>query len=334
MVSECNRIIKTPVVLFTFKRSDTVLRIIDVLRLSKPQKIYIFSDGPRRDDEVEQIKNARKVIVEAIDWECEIIKVFHEKNVGVFGQIALGAKYVFEKEKRAIFIEDDNLPSPTFLSYCEEMLDKYEHEEKIVWVCGTNYESESAYLDTDYVFTKNMLPCGWASWSEKFLKYYQFDFSLLNSRKNIRRIRKNYEMKSLYRQQMRNYKAEHYREVHNMRYASWDFHMAMSIRYFDLYGIAPRLNQIRNIGVDIYSSHGGTSMSHPNTDKFCEIPVGELSFPLKGPDKIAINKQFEKNTNKIILVPKLIRFLAPFTTLVKKILRIYPDKSLYSLFRK
>ena len=323
-----------PVVLFTFKRSDTVLRIIDVLRLSEPKKIYLFSDGPRKEDEKEQILLAREAIIKAIDWDCELIKVFHEKNVGVFGQIGLGAKYVFEKEEKAIFIEDDNLPSPTFLQYCEEMLNKYENEEKVGWVCGTNYESTSEYLDTDYVFTKNMLPCGWASWSRKFLKYYQFDFSLLKSRRNVRQIKRNYEMKALYRQQMRNYKAELYRETHNMRYASWDFHMAMSIRYFDLFGIAPKINQIRNIGVDALSSHGGTTMSHPNTDKFCEIPVGELKFPLKGPEMIEINKEFEKNTNKIILVPKMIRFLAPFITLVKKVLRIYPDKSLYSVFRK
>lgn len=323
-----------PVVLFTFKRVDTVLRIIDVLRLSEPRKIYIFSDGPRREDEKELINKARINIINAIDWECEIIKVFHEKNVGVFAQIGLGAKYVFEREERAIFIEDDNLPSPTFLRYCEEMLDKYENEDKVLWVCGTNYESTSKYLDTDYVFTKNLLPCGWASWSKKFLKYYQYNFNLLNSHKAIRQIRKNYEMKALYRQQMRNYKAEHYRETHGLRYASWDFHMALSIRYFDLYGIAPKINQIRNIGVDIYSAHGGSSMNHPNTDKFCEIPTGELSFPLKGPDNICVHKQFEKNTNKIILVPFMIRLLAPFITLTKKILGIYPDKSLYNILKK
>lgn len=325
---------QTPVVLFTFKRIDTVLRIIDVLRLSKPSKVYVFSDGPRKEGEIVQISKAREEIVKAIDWECEVVKVFHEKNVGVFAQIGLGAKYVFEREKRAIFIEDDNLPSPTFLQYCEEMLDRYENEEKVLWICGTNYESTSAYLDVDYVFTKNLLPCGWASWSDKFLKYYQLDFSLLNDRKAVKKIKKNYEMKALYRQQMRNFKAEHYRKTHGMRYASWDFHMAMSIRYFDLYGVAPRINQIRNIGVDNFSVHGGSSMNHPNTDKFCEIPTGELSFPLTGPSSIQIHKQFEKNTNKIILVPKMIRMLAPFTTLFKKMVGAYPDKSLYEIFKK
>lgn len=326
--------ITTPVVLFTFKRVNSVIKIIDVLRLSKPSKIYVFSDGPRRENEVKEIENARAEIIKSIDWDCEITKVFHEKNVGVFAQIGLGAKYVFEREERAIFIEDDNLPSPTFLEYCEELLDRYEKEEKVMWICGTNYESNSPYLDTDYVFTKNLLPCGWASWSNKFLKYYQFNFSLLDNKKAVKQIKKNYEMKALYKQQIRNFKAEHYRENHKLRYASWDFHMAMSIRYFDLYGIAPKINQIRNIGVDTFSVHGGSSMSHPNTDKFCEIPTGELTFPLVGPNSIQINPTFEKNTNKIILVPKMIRVMAPFITLFKKMIKAYPDKSLYEIFGK
>ena len=141
-------------------------------------------------------------------------------------------------------------------------------------------------------------------------------------------------MKALFRQQMRNFKSEHYRETHKMRYASWDFHMAMTIRYFDLYGIAPKINQIRNIGVDIYSSHGGTTMSHPNTSKFCEIPSGELSFPLAGPERIEINKRFEKTTNTIILVPKSIRFFAPLITLTKKLFGIYPNGSLSDIFKR
>lgn len=38
-----------PVVLFIFKRSDTVLRIINVLSKIQPQKIYLLSDEGRNE---------------------------------------------------------------------------------------------------------------------------------------------------------------------------------------------------------------------------------------------------------------------------------------------
>ena len=171
-----------PVVLFTFKRFDTLERIIPVLKAASIRKLYIFSDGPRNDEEKTQVLETRSKILQMIDWDCEVIKKFNEVNKGVFNQIGMGALDVFKNEEKAIFIEDDNLPEVSFFRYCEQMLEKYENDEKVLWVCGTNYESESKYLDCDYVFTKHMLPCGWASWKNKFEKYYLTSFDLLNDR--------------------------------------------------------------------------------------------------------------------------------------------------------
>lgn len=316
-----------PVVLFTFKRSNTVERILNILKEVGVSKIYLFSDYGRNDEEKNLVDKTREEILSMIDWDCEVVKKFAVENKGVFNSIALGAKEVFENEKCAIFLEDDNLPEKSFFRYCEEMLNKYKDDDQVLWVCGTNYESKSEYLDTDYVFTKHMLPCGWASWANKFNNYYLTSFNILNDKKNIKKIKKAYEYKWLYKQQIRNFKMEKYREDHNRRFLSWDFHMAMSLRYFDKYGIAPKYNQIRNIGVDIHSTHGGNSMKKPNTAKFCEIPTHELPEILKGPEMVSINKEFEKRTTKIVLVPLYIRLLFPFVTFAKKILRMYPDKS-------
>ena len=316
-----------PVVLFTFKRSNTVERILKVLKSVNVSKIYLFSDGGRNEEEKALVNKTREEILKMIDWDCEVVKMFKDDNQGVFNQIALGAKSVFEKEEKAIFLEDDNLPEASFFRYAETMLNKYQDDEKVLWVCGTNYEEESRYLNTDYVFTKHMLPCGWASWSHKFNKYYLTSFAILNDKANRKKIKKAYEYKWLYRQQIRNFRCEKYREDHNRRFQSWDFHMALTLRYFDLYGIAPKYNQIRNIGIDDFSTHGGNSIKKPNTAKFCEIPTHPMPEDMKGPESVSLNKEFEKHFTKIILVPLYIRLLFPFITFTKKILRMYPDKS-------
>jgi len=316
-----------PVVLFTFKRSNTVERILKVLKEVNVSKIYLFSDNGRNDEEKALVNKTRAEILSMIDWPCEVIKEFAEENKGVFNSIAMGAKKVFEKEEKAIFLEDDNLPEPSFFRYCQTMLDKYQDEEKVLWICGTNYESESKYLDTDYVFTKHMLPCGWASWASKFNKYYLTNFQVLNDKAARKKIKKAYESRWLYRQQIRSFRCEKYREEHHRRYLSWDFHMALSLRYFDMYGIAPKYNQIRNIGIDEYSTHGGTSTKKPNTAKFCEIPTHPMPKDMKGPNEIKINAQFEKNITKVVLAPLYIRLLFPLITFTKKLFGMYPDKS-------
>ncbi|WP_422766831.1 hypothetical protein ACOX9X_11130 [Photobacterium leiognathi subsp. mandapamensis] len=152
-----------PVALFIFKRKDSVLKILEVLAKVKPSKIYLLSDGGRNEDEKKIVDECRFAIEEAISWNCEIVKKYHTENVGVYSNIADGAKWVFSQEEKAIFLEDDNLPEETFFEYCECLLNKYRLDSRILWVCGSNYLEEVETSDnSSYFFTQNMLPCGWA----------------------------------------------------------------------------------------------------------------------------------------------------------------------------
>lgn len=105
-----------PIVLFTFKRYDTVVKILDVLKKINAKKIYIISDGGRNIDEHKQVLDCRNKIEKYIDWDCSLIKNYASENKGVYDRIANGAKWVFSKEEYAIFLEDDNLPEETFFS--------------------------------------------------------------------------------------------------------------------------------------------------------------------------------------------------------------------------
>ena len=128
-----------PVVLLLFKRKEAALRIIDRLKKAGVSKLYIMADQGRNEKEIKQVAETREAVEKAIDWDCEVIKNYANKNRGVYGNIALGAKWVFEREKWAIFLEDDNLPEETFFPYCEELLKRYENDNRILWICGTNY---------------------------------------------------------------------------------------------------------------------------------------------------------------------------------------------------
>ena len=57
-----NRSFDIPVVLFLFKRSDTVLRIVQVLSKIKPRKIYLLSDQGRNEEEIQIVEQTREAI--------------------------------------------------------------------------------------------------------------------------------------------------------------------------------------------------------------------------------------------------------------------------------
>ena len=84
-----------PVVLFTFKRSNTLERIFKVFKEANVSKIYLFSDNGRNDEEKALVTKTRAEILGMIDWPCEVIKMFATENLGVFNSIAMGAKKVF-----------------------------------------------------------------------------------------------------------------------------------------------------------------------------------------------------------------------------------------------
>ena len=245
-----------PIALIIFKRKDTVLQIVKRLKEVGAKKIYLISDQGRNEEEIQKVREARQAIEAAIDWDCDVEKNYAESNRGVYGNIALGAKWVFEREKWAIFLEDDNLPELTFFPYCEELLERYENDTRIMWICGTNYLGKyQPYDGASYMFTKHMLPCGWASWSKKFLKFYDGEIELFRDpcvRKRFLEDFPNKAMRDVYEAPLLRYE----KELKEGKYPySWDYQMCLTVRANSMFGISPACNQIKNIGVDMDSEH-------------------------------------------------------------------------------
>lgn len=329
---ETNNMFNIPVALFIFKRTSSLKAIVGRIKSVKPAKFYIIADGPRTEEEKKDTDACRALVESLIDWPCTVVKDYATQNRGVYQNIGEGAKRVFKNEEWAIFLEDDNLPEVTFFEYCKELLNRYKDNEKILWICGTNYlgKYESNY---SYMFTQHLLPCGWASWRDKFLKYYDGLLSTFDSRDKQETFKKTYKNKKLYKQRYETGKRVKYIIENDIRRSSWDFQMLYSLRSNDLYGISPASNQIKNIGVDELSTHGGTSWQMVMTKRFCGMPSYPLSFPLEHPDAVEIDKKYEKKIDKIILFPLPLRLKVKIVKVIKKILRIDPNERLGEHFK-
>ena len=319
---------KTPVVLFIFKRSETLPAIIEKIREYSPHKIYLLADGPRDEEERYLVEKTRSLALELIDWKCDIIKNFSEENIGVYKNIGEKAKWVFQFEDQAIFLEDDNLPETTFFEYCDHLLKKYKDIDDVLWICGTNYLGNTqSFSNFDYYYTRNLLPCGWASWSSKFESSYDGELKSLNDTA-ISKMSETYIDKKLFHQELQTVKQTRFNYLRDPRLVSWDRQMVFSVRSSHKYGIAPALNQIKNIGADELSTHGGTSTNKIMTSRFCEITTQPLKFPLASPTVLKIDVPFESAIEQLILYPVSGRILRHFGRMAKSILGIDPDDSL------
>lgn len=322
-----------PVVLFLFKRKETLPRIFERLEQVRPSKIYLIADEGRNREERALASEVRSLAESLITWDCEVVRDYADSNRGVHSQIGMGAMRVFEQEETAIFLEDDNLPETTFFEYCREMLTRYWDDERILWVCGTNYLGK--YGDTsDYYITQHLLPCGWASWRRKYLRFYDWNLDLTERPNWKKTLRASYEDKRLYRQQLDSVEVEMFKKEHGERFHSWDYHMAFSLRMNNKYGIMPSFNQIKNIGVDEHSEHGGSSFNNVMTRRFCGMESYPLDLPM--PEKTfdeAIDKKLETAIGRIILYPAKMRLPIEMKRPLKKILGVKPGQT-FSQWRR
>lgn len=310
-----------PVVLFIYQRYETTIHNLKILKSINAKKIYLLADYNLEEGKKKHCDLARKKIEQAIDWDCEVVKVYATENIGVHANIGLGSMKVFEKESVAIFLEDDCQANVSFFLFCKEMLERYKNNEKIVWINGTNYFDKVKLKNNEsYGFHNQLLPCGWASWADKFLKFYDYDFKTLNSKNEIKKIKNSYQNKALYRRQKNFIIDEFERKMNGVKYRSWDFHMIYSIMFFDLMGICPKYNLIINTGVDDVSEHISKNKNDVMVKRFHFVPSHELEFPLVHPKRIAINNSLNRKIAGKILPPFKIRVKGYISKCLKKIL--------------
>lgn len=322
-----------PVVLFIFRRMKAV-QVLERIAEVHPRKLYILADQGRNDAEKAEAEACRRQVEAAITWDCEVIKHYAQENRGVYENIGLGATWVLQREKWAIFLEDDNLPEVSFFPFCKEMLERYEDDGRILWVCGTNYlGSYTPKSGESYVFTRHMLPCGWASWSHKFERFYDGELKLTENATLMERIPDMYCNKAVYHQYSRYWMAEKMRIDNGQKPYSWDYQMDFSIKANNLFGICPCQNQIKNIGVDEFSEHGGKSFKSGIMQKLCGMDSFPIQFPLKHPVGLLVDPVFEKEIGRIILYPIKQRVILALSRFLRRLLKVPPEKSIKAFIR-
>ncbi|HRE26978.1 MAG TPA: hypothetical protein PK954_10125, partial [Anaerolineales bacterium] len=79
--------------------------------------------------------------------------------------------WVFDRVDRAIILEDDCLPDPTFFVYGAELLDRYAADPHVMHVSGTSFMRNGWPGRASYVATRQPFVWGWATWRRAWQHY-------------------------------------------------------------------------------------------------------------------------------------------------------------------
>jgi hypothetical protein len=281
-MNENIRIISVPVVIIVFNRADLTKLLLDKLSQFRLSKLYVVMDGPR-DGNVKDVDERVKIIsmLDRIEFADCVERQIADDNMGIRDRIVSGLNWVFDKEESAIILEDDCLPSDTFLHFCELMLDKYKDDERVGVISGTNF-IESSGEDNTYHFSKYCNVWGWASW-RRVWNNLDVEMSLL-SEENLQNLRGRF-----------NYRYEHkyWRAVFNQTKSgdiqTWDYQFWLSVWLNGQTSIIPSVNQIDNLGWGhINATH--TTTAHPAA----HAKSRNMAFPLVEPPTMLPDAELDK----------------------------------------
>ncbi|NEO31215.1 MAG: glycosyltransferase family 2 protein [Symploca sp. SIO3C6] len=292
--------LKTPVVLIIFNRPDTTEKVFEVIRQVKPPKLFVIADGSRvdRSDEAEKCAAAR-AIIDRVDWDCQVFKNYSNVNMGCKRRVSSGLDWVFNTIEEAVILEDDCLPHPTFFRFCEELLEKYRDDERVMTITGTNLLGEWKTNIQSYHFSYYFNCWGWATW-KRVWQCYDVDMKLWSEPEVKKRIGDVIADKKQYFNRKRLLDAA-YLGNNN----SWAYQFFFMCLLYSGMSITPAKNLISNIGF----SKEGTNTKVSN-DQRANMPLQSMNFPLKDPLGIAVDREhdyrrykkvWEKSLSKSIL---------------------------------
>jgi len=166
-----------PVLLLVFNRPDHTSELVRRVITSGSRDVYVVADGPRPGTEDSAKCQEVREIVENSSWNGHLKVLFRDKNLGCKRSVSDGITWFLEQAGEGVILEDDCIPSPSFFSFCDVMLDRYRSDASVGMVAGTHYKPASLQGEEKIFFSRYGLCWGWATWQRA---WSHFDGAMLD----------------------------------------------------------------------------------------------------------------------------------------------------------
>ena len=145
-------LVDVSVLVLFFNRPTPLAQVFAQIQKARPARLFLYQDGARNEQDIPLMEACRE-IVSHIDWECEVHRLYQERNFGCDPSEYISQKWAFSQTDKCIVLEDDDVPALSFFQFCKEMLDKYENDPRVWMISGFNHE-EVSDVPYDYFFTR------------------------------------------------------------------------------------------------------------------------------------------------------------------------------------
>lgn len=296
--------LSTPVAFFIFNRPHLTEKVFAAIAQAQPQVLFVVADGPRFPEEAEKCDRARKII-DQIDWQCQLITNFSEINLGCRTRISSGLDWVFSQVEEAIILEDDCLPSPSFFHFCQDLLEYYRHDERIMVIGGNNYQaSQPENTEYSYYFSKYGYTHGWASWRRAW-KFFDVEMKTWPAFRDSNILRSIYDSAA---------ESQYWTEIFNRAYQNqidtWDYQWLYACWCQNGLSITPSVNLVSNIGFDADATHcfdKSSPLANLQTHEIWDIKHPEHTIRNWQADRHDFEKIFKHESNGIRLLKKFLK---------------------------
>jgi hypothetical protein len=271
----------TPVLLIIFNRVDQTKRVFEAIRKARPSQLFIAADGYRPDRAGEkELCELTKQAVANVDWPCEVHTDYMTENIGPCKRVPAAISWFFSHVEQGIILEDDCLPDQSFFTFCQDLLEKYKGDPKIMNISGSNFQDEIMRGNASYYFSRYAMTWGWATWRRAWKLYDEkcSHFPEFVKDRKIEAILPN--------KKERKYWLAFFEKLYTGKFIFWDSTWLFTIWNNDAVSIIPNKNLVQNIGF-------GADATHTKEDTGLSVPLEPITV-ITHPDKVVVDQDADR----------------------------------------
>lgn len=283
----------TAVLVIGFRRPVLLERLLERVWAARPARCYVACDGPNPNQpaDVDAVTRVRATIN---DWSSRLEPrtLFQDTNLGCGRGVSTAISWFFEHESEGIILEDDCLPDPSFFPFCAELLERYRDVSHVMQVAGYNLIAARPSAGSDYVFSNYGWQWGWATWQRAW-RHFDLGMSQWPA----------FKKQGLHRgpvfpeDRIKVLDATHAGTVD-----TWDYQWAFAMAAQSGLSVVPRVNLVANVG---FEGPGGTHYGARGGRRPRQPPAESLEFPLRHPDFLIADPEFDRQLLKTVTRPSL-----------------------------
>jgi hypothetical protein len=157
-----------PVLLFVYNRpryTRTAIEAFYRCRMSDQSMLYIHADGPKPGDAVDlQRVDSVRAVLNNLEKNEKVHFILRDIHYGLSKSVIQTVTQVCSEHGSVIVLEDDFIPTPDFLEFMNQGLEKYSDNKRVMQIAGYMFPVNHARKPDAFFLTLGTTR-GWATWN-------------------------------------------------------------------------------------------------------------------------------------------------------------------------